>query len=158
MVSKDLMALIVEYLHQSGVPWTSLYTGMYMENIRDSWHPVKTRDSAYIIPIAILPDGTSRGEGLITIAKMFIYPADETGAWVTAAFLDPGTWICRDMRLVTEWLSTREMAAIASRVSGKHVLPMELDEESFEASRKGSEIAEELYKSKRWAVNVSPFH
>jgi len=129
-----------------------------MENIRDSWHPVKTRDSAYIIPIAILPDGTSRGEGLITIAKMFIYPADETGAWVTAAFLDPGTWICRDMRLVTECLSTREMAAIASRVSGKHVLTMELDEESFEASKKGSDIAEELDKSKRWAVNVWPFH
>jgi hypothetical protein len=89
---------------------------------------------------------------------MFMYPADETGAWVTAAFLDPGTWIGRDMRLVTEWLSTREMAAIASRVSGKHVLPMELDEESFESSRNGSEIAEELYKSKRWAVNVLPFH
>jgi hypothetical protein len=102
-----------------------------MENIRDSWHPVKSPDGAYIIPIAILPDGNSRGEGL-TIAKMFMYPADETGAWVTAAFLDPGTWIGRDMRLVTEWLSTREMAAIASRVSGKHVLPMELDEESFE--------------------------
>src|ERR1700685_2136570 len=140
MVFKYLMALIVEYLHQSGVPWTSLYTGMYMENIRDSWRPFKTRDDAYIIPIAILPDGSSRGEGLITLAKMFMYPADETGAWVTAAFLDPGTWIGRDMRLVAEWLSTREMAAIASRVSGKHVLPMELDEESFETSRNGSEI------------------
>ena len=60
-----------------------------------------------------------------------MYRADETGAWVAAAFLDPDNWIGRDMRLVTEWLSTREMAAIASQVAGKWVIPMELDEESF---------------------------
>jgi hypothetical protein len=31
---------------------------MYYENIRDSWHLTKAGD-AYIIPIAILPDGNA---------------------------------------------------------------------------------------------------
>jgi uncharacterized protein YbjT (DUF2867 family) len=80
---------------------------------------------------------------------------DDTGAWVTAAFLDPDTWIGKDMRLVTEWLSTREMAAIASRVSGKKIVPMELDEKTFYASmHTGNPIDEELSRSKRFAVQV----
>jgi uncharacterized protein YbjT (DUF2867 family) len=83
-----------------------------------------------------------------------MYPADDTGAWVTAAFMDPETWIGKDMRLVTEWLSTRDMAEIASRVSGKKVLPMELDQAAFEATQYTDPMAEELYKSKLWAVNV----
>jgi hypothetical protein len=80
---------------------------------------------------------------------------DDTGAWVTAAFLDPETWIGKDMRLVTEWLSTREMANIASRVTGKKIVPMELDEETFYASmHTGNPIDEELSRSKRFAVQV----
>lgn len=83
---------------------------------------------------------------------------DDTGAWVTAAFSDPDTWIGKDMRLVTEWLSTREMAAIASSVSGKTVLPMELDEEAFQASKyTGNPLDEELWKSKLFAVQVHSF-
>ena len=31
-----------------------------MENIRDHWHPVKNAEGSYVIPIAILPDGTLR--------------------------------------------------------------------------------------------------
>ena len=74
---------------------------------------------------------------------------------MTAAFSDPNTWIGKDMRLVTEWLSTREMAAIASRVSGKTILPMELDEEAFQASKyTGNPLDEELWKSKLFAVQV----
>ena len=83
---------------------------------------------------------------------------DDTGAWVTAAFSDPNTWIGKDMRLVTEWLSTREMAAIASRVSGKTILPMELDEEAFQATKyTDNPLDEELWKSKLFAVQVYDF-
>jgi uncharacterized protein YbjT (DUF2867 family) len=84
-----------------------------------------------------------------------MYPVDDTGAWVTAAFSDPKTWIGKDMRLVTEWLSTREMASIASRVSGKKVLPMELDQAAFEAPKHtGNPLDEELWRSKLFAVKV----
>lgn len=83
---------------------------------------------------------------------------DDTGAWVTAAFNDPNTWLGKDMRLVTEWLSTREMAAIVSRVSGKTILPMELDEEAFQATKyTGNPLDEELWKSKLFAVQVHDF-
>ena len=59
---------------------------------------------------------------------------------------DPDTWIGKDMRLVTEWLSTREMAKIASRVSGKNVVPLELDDAAFEATKDADyPAAEEIY-------------
>lgn len=39
------------------------------------------------------------------------------------------------MNVVTEWLTTREMAAIASRVTGKRVTAMEIDQAAFEESK-----------------------
>jgi uncharacterized protein YbjT (DUF2867 family) len=146
--------LTLEYLKASGVPRTSLYTAFYIENIREQMKMKKVGD-AYILPMVILPDGTATCV-LSYKAKTFLYPVDDTGAWVTTAFMDPDTWIGKDMRLVTEWLSTREMAAIASRVSGKKVLPVELDEAAFEAaSHPGNSIDDELYRSKLFAVKVA---
>ena len=83
--------------------------------------------------------------GLI-VAPIMAYSVNDTGVWVTAAFDNPETWIGKDMRVVTEWLSTREMAKIASRVSGKKVFPLELDDEAFEATKDADyPSAEELY-------------
>src|ERR1700689_5455082 len=45
----------------------------------------------------------------------FLFSPEDTGARVTAAFLDPNTWVGKDMRIVTEWLNTREMTEIALR-------------------------------------------
>lgn len=59
------------------------------------------------------------------------------------------------MRVVTEWLSTREMAEIASRVSGKKVVAMEIDDAAFKAMGDSDDpVAAELYLSKRFAVEV----
>ena len=59
------------------------------------------------------------------------------------------------MRIVTEWLSTREMAEIASRVSGKKVVAMEIDDGAFKAMGETDDrVAAELYRSKRFAVEV----
>jgi len=59
------------------------------------------------------------------------------------------------MRIVTEWLTTREMAEIASRVSGKKVVPMEIDETAFKAmGETEDQVAAELYRSKLFAVEV----
>jgi hypothetical protein len=69
--------------------------------------------------------------------------------------LNANEWIGKDMRIVTEWLSTREMAEIASRVSGKKVMPMEIDEAAFKAMGETDDrVAAELYRSKRFAVEV----
>jgi|SRR5579859_4115765 len=85
-----------------------------------------------------------------------MYPVNDTGAWVTAAFLDPESWIGEDVRPATDWLSTRDMTAIASRVSRKKVVPLELDAEAFQATRHvGNPLDEELFKSKLFAVRVA---
>jgi hypothetical protein len=94
---------------------------------------------------------------LIT-AKNPCFPVDDTGAWVTAAFLDPETWIDKDLRVVTEWLSMRDMATIASRVTGKKVVPIELDEASFEATKDADyPSAEEFYLNFKFFVTVISF-
>jgi uncharacterized protein YbjT (DUF2867 family) len=145
----------VDYLKKSGVPRTSLYTAFYLENIREAMKPIKSGNDTYTLPMTILPDGAAHRDFCLCLAKSFLYPVDDTGAWVTAAFSDPNTWIGKEMRLVTEWLSTREMAAIASRVSGKTILPMELDEEAFQATKyTDNPLDEELWKSKLFAVQV----
>jgi hypothetical protein len=49
--------LIVEYLKQSGVPRTSLYTSFYIENfLNPMMKPEKTEDDTYILPMQIPPD------------------------------------------------------------------------------------------------------
>jgi len=78
------------------------------------------------------------------------------GAWVLAALKDPGRWINQDMGIVTEWLSTRQMAEIASKVTGKTILPMELDPEAFHKTRDaGYDGAEEFYLNFLFFVKVS---
>jgi hypothetical protein len=71
----------------------------------------------------------------LTVARFFVFPVKDTGAWVRAAFNDPDTWINNDMRIVSEWLSARDMANIASKVTGKNVKCLELDQAGFEASK-----------------------
>lgn len=89
--------------------------------------------------------------------KIFCFSASETGAWVLAAFKDPKTWIGKDIRLVTEWLSARDMAAIAARVSGNKVEPLELDEAAFEQTKHATwPGAEEFYYNMKLFMNVFP--
>jgi hypothetical protein len=47
------------------------------------------------------------------------------------------------------------MAEIASRVSGKKVVPMEIDEAAFKSMGETDDrVAAELFRSKRFAVEV----
>jgi hypothetical protein len=61
--------------------------------------------------------------------------------------------------VVTQWLSTREMAAIASKVTGKNVVPVEMSQEQFlDAKNSKDPVAAELFRSKSFAVDVEfPF-
>ena len=61
------------------------------------------------------------------------------------------------MRIVTEWLSTRDMAAILSKVSGKKVEPLELDEAAFEQTKYWQYPgAEEFYYNMKFFMMVPP--
>ena len=61
------------------------------------------------------------------------------------------------MRIVSEWITTREMTATASRITGKKVVPMELDQAAFEATRNAPYPgAEETYLNMLFFVKVIP--
>ena len=91
----------------------------------------------------------------LSIAAFPVFPVNDLGAWVLAVFKDPEAWIGKDLKIVTDWTTMREMAATASRVSGKNVLPMELDQASFEATRTaGYPGAEEFYLNMLFFVKV----
>ena len=162
---------MVDYLKESGVPRTSLYTGFFIENfLAPQTKPKKQEDGSYLLAIPTLPDGNlqspPRGRSpairflspmLTQPAKNFLYPASQTGAWVLRAFLSPAQWLNKDMRIVTEWLSLRDLANIASRVSGKKVVPMELTEEQFHQTRTaGYPGAEEFYLNFLFFVKHGP--
>ena len=49
--------IITEYLKESGVPRTSLYTGAYIENfLNPMLTPKKIGEDTYLLPFPILPD------------------------------------------------------------------------------------------------------
>src|SRR5271170_1627293 len=55
-VDPPICDLTVEYLKESGVPRTSLYTSFYFETNKP---PQKGDDGTYTIPFGILPDGNT---------------------------------------------------------------------------------------------------
>ena len=67
----------------------------------------------------------------------------------------PHRWINKDMRLVTECLSTRQMAEIASEVAGKKLTDMELDEAAFEKTKDAEwPGAEDMYLNFMFFIKV----
>lgn len=49
---------MADYLKQSGVPRTSLYTAFYIENfVNPMMAPKKQEDGSYLIALPTLPDG-----------------------------------------------------------------------------------------------------
>lgn len=63
----------------------------------------------------------------------------------------------KDMKIVSEWLTTREMASTASKITGKKILPTELNEAGFEATKNAPYPgAEEIYLNMLFFVKVVP--
>jgi NmrA-like family len=140
----------------SGVPRTSFYTGFYIENLLNPMMaPKKVGEDEYLLQIPILPDCSEPLFSIANLAPIFSFPVNDTGAWVLVAFKDPETWIGKDIRIVTEWLSTRDMAVIMSRVTGKKVSVLELDQAGFDASKNAPwPGAEEIYLNMLFFVKV----
>lgn len=66
------------------------------------------------------------------------------GAYVLAALLHPEEWLNKEMRVVTEFTSAREMAKAFSDVSGKPVHVAEIDTNAFDAML-NNPLPEELH-------------
>jgi uncharacterized protein YbjT (DUF2867 family) len=112
-------------------------------------------NAGWYLPVAMPPDCISTYFLLIE-ARFAVYPVSDTGAWVLAALKDPNTWMNKDMRLCTEWLSTRDMASIASEATGKQVQCLEISLPQFHETKYAPWAgAEAIYLNYLFYVTVS---
>ncbi len=146
----DSKARVNDYLLDSGLGRTSIYTAAYYENFEKQLRPSRRTDpksgeTFYELNFnAILPD-----------SKFFAFCGTEIGSWVTQVFLYPDRYLDRDIKLVVEWLTTREMAAAASRVTGLDVRPRECTVQELEKTQEQGEIFVDLYRMTRYYITVS---
>lgn len=145
----DSKARVNDYLLQSGLPRTSIYTAAYYENFEKQLRPSKQTDSItgktfYQIDFNVIPPDV----------KFFAFCGTEIGAWISQVFLDPDKYIDHDVRLVVEWLTTREMAATASSVTGLDVRPRECTEEELVKTQGKGEILVDLYRMTKYYITV----
>lgn len=145
----DSKARVNDYLLESGIGRTSIYTAAYYENFEKQLRPTKkqdavTGDTFYEIDFnTILPD-----------SKFFAFSGTEIGAWVTEAYLHPEHYLGRDLKLVVEWLTTRDMAATATAVTGRDVRPRECTEQELEQTQEKGDIFIDLYRMTRYYMTV----
>ncbi|KAF8496951.1 NmrA-like family domain-containing protein 1 [Gautieria morchelliformis] len=135
--------VVDQYLKKSGVPRTSLYTSFYFENYLGLLPFLKRNDGSYDFPLP-----------LITDAPFAVYSVAETGAFALAAFLHPETWLEKDIRITTDFLSAREMAKLVSDVSGKTIHVSEIDASTY-GTLKGNSLPDEIH-SKFVALFAQP--
>ena len=148
----DSKAKVNDYLLASGLGRTSVYTAGYFENFEKQLRPSKQHD-----PVAGDPFYTLDFNCILPDAKFFAFSGQEIGAWVREVFLHPETYLNRDVNLVVEWLSTREMAATASRITKLDVRPRECTMKELEETQKGGEIYVDLYRMTMYYITVSSF-
>lgn len=72
---------------------------------------------------------------LKTDGKIPVIAASDIGGWALAAFKDPETWIGADMKVVSEWVTPRDIAAHAAAVLGEPVHVEEVSEHAWNAMR-----------------------
>jgi len=112
-----------DYLIQSGIPRTSVYTAAYYENFLQQLRPKRAEDGSYTLNFNNIPPD----------ADFFAFAAGDVGAFVEAAFSDPQQWQGKDIRIVAEWCTVRRMAKTASQVTGLDVRCFEGTMEDLEA-------------------------
>ena len=136
-----------DYLIESGLGRTSLYAAAYYENfamqLRPKGHSEGTQTYYTLNFNHIPPD-----------SKFFAFSGSDIGAWVCEAFKHPNKYLNCDLKLVVEWLTVKEMATTASRVTRLDVRAEESTLENLEQSRKGGEIFEDLYRMTRYYIEV----
>jgi len=132
---------INKYLIDSGLPRTSVYTDFYFENFTNPAMSVFAFKKNPALP------GTYLAEWPLLWSDGLIpgYAVADTGAYVLAAFKDPGRWIGKDIKILTEIFTPRQLVALVEELSGKKIELKEISYESFGESKNGGPFAAELY-------------
>lgn len=129
---------------KSGIPRTSVYTAAYYENFVKQLKPKRQPGGEYLIDFNKIPPD----------AKFFAFCGDEMGAWVAKVFLAPTEFAGKDLKLVADWLTTRDMAATASQVTGLDVRPLECTLNDLEKTQEGGYLFIDLYRMTRYYMDV----
>jgi len=115
-------AVVDDYLKESGVPRTSLYTTFYTENFLNSFKVTKAADGTLEANWPLL-----QSDGPIPM-----YAVNETGAYVLEAFKKPESWIGKDMRIVHDIVTAQKFFEALKEISGKNIKYVEISVEAFD--------------------------
>ncbi|KAG8805136.1 NmrA-like domain-containing protein 1 [Serendipita sp. 399] len=131
----ETKARVDDYLKSTGLPRTSVCTSFFHENIGNRFlFPVKqnqTTDGKALIEWPIKTDG----------ATPMIY-AHDIGVACLEAFKHPDQWIGKDMWLISEWRTPREIAQIISEELDIEVVIKEVDDLQWKTNRRISDFEE----------------
>ncbi|PVF95731.1 NAD(P)-binding protein [Serendipita vermifera] len=143
----DTKARVDDYLKDSGVPRTSLYTSFFVENIGSPFLFTIKRDenSNVLIDIPFKSDG-----------PIPIISALDIGKWALVAFKNPDEWIGKDLKVVTEWKTTREIAKIIEEELGEKVVLKEVDEAQWKKNRTELPNFEEVWLNLQYFHDIYP--
>ncbi|CCA74952.1 hypothetical protein PIIN_08932 [Serendipita indica DSM 11827] len=122
----ETKADVDDYLKESGVPRTSLYTSFFLENIRfpQMIKINRSADGTVILDVPFKTDGQ--------IPMIF---AGDIGKAALVAFKNPQQWIGKDFKIVTEWATPRDIAKTIESELGEKVTINEVDDAQWKASR-----------------------
>ncbi|CCA76576.1 related to nitrogen metabolic regulation protein nmr [Serendipita indica DSM 11827] len=122
----ETKANVDDYLKESGVPRTSLYTSFFLENLRFP-QMIKINRSADGTVVFDVPFKTDSPLPMIF--------AGDIGKAALVAFKNPEQWIGKDLKIVTEWATPRDIAKTIESELGEKVTVKEVDDAQWKASR-----------------------
>jgi len=96
------------FVEASGIPYTLLYTSCYYNNLVGFKMLHAENDGTYTLNIPISSD-----------TKIHWFDGSDVGRWVLPILKDSEKYNGKDVHAVSEYLNTRELADIITRVSGK---------------------------------------
>ncbi|CAG7852472.1 NmrA-like family domain-containing protein 1 [Serendipita indica DSM 11827] len=108
----ETKANVDDYLKESGVPRTSLYTSFFLENLRFP-QMIKINRSADGTVVFDVPFKTDSPLPMIF--------AGDIGKAALVAFKNPEQWIGKDLKIVTEWATPRDIAKTIESELGEKV-------------------------------------
>ncbi|KLO09041.1 NmrA-like protein [Schizopora paradoxa] len=137
---------INNYLIESGVPRTSVYTSFYFENFTNPIMGLAIKkENGYVAEWPTLwSDGPIPG-----------YAVADTGAWVLAAFKDPSRFVGQDIKIITEIFTPRQFVALVEEIGGKKIEMKETSYEKFDEMKNGGLFAAELHGKYVFASSFS---
>jgi len=137
-------ARVNDYLIESGIPRTSIYTAAYYENFAKQLRPKRDADGSYTLDFNSIPPD----------AEFFAFAGSDIGAFALAAFSDPEKWAGKDMKVCAEWGTVRKWAKEASEETGLDVRCREFTMEDLEKSQHSSPWAKDLYLMNLYYIQV----